>query len=223
MTYRARNTVTLLLSLFIAQLANLAYSLARRSARNFPLSDYEEHPPENYCKIGNQITWPGNRQAAAQQRLAKNLMDFIVDYFAAGSDWRVRVNKKWGEKAARHLHFEDGFTIIATYEKKLVGMISVYWRTLPKPITESREGYIDIIEIDREYRRRGIASRLIHLAIERATEFGAYQIRAWSSEDKLEAIPMWQALGFGLAPATVFQGNEEIRGFYAVKVLKRPA
>lgn len=146
-------------------------------------------------------------------------MDFIVDYFEVASDWRDRVYEEWGEKAARHLHFEDGFTIIATHENKLVGMISVLWRSLPKPLAERREGYIDIIEVSREYRRRGIASQLIHRAAERTSAAGAYQIRAWSSEDKIEAIPMWHALGFGLAPAAVFHGEVEFRGFYAVKVL----
>ena len=146
-------------------------------------------------------------------------MDFIVDYFEVASDWRDRVYEEWGEKAARHSHFEDGFTIVATHDDKLAGMISVLWRTLPIHQAESREGYIDIIEVSQKYRRRGIASQLIHRASERASADGAYQIRAWSSEDKIEAIPMWHALGFGLAPAAVFHGDVEIQGFYAVKVL----
>jgi hypothetical protein len=60
---------------------------------------------------------------------------------------------------------------------------------------------------------------LIDLSILRAREHGAYQLRAWSSEDKIEAIPMWKQLGFGLCPATVFPRGQEVRGYFVIKVL----
>jgi ribosomal protein S18 acetylase RimI-like enzyme len=148
-----------------------------------------------------------------------NRMEFLIDYFEASNDWRDRVREEWGEKAARHMHIDDGFTIIAVHQNKLAGMISVYWHMIPKPLAESREGFIDIIEVGYQYRRRGIASQLIHRAAAQASGNGAYQIRAWSSEDKLEAILMWRTLGFSLAPAVVLHGDLKIRGFYAAKVL----
>ncbi len=141
------------------------------------------------------------------------------DFFDADSEWREPVKGKWGEKAARHLHFEDGFTYVVTYDSHLVGLISIQQRPLPMPLTDSLEGYIDIIEVDVDFRRKGIASRLVKLSCERARAEGAFQIRAWSSEDKVEALPFWRSLGFGLVPAVTYTSDVEIRGFYVVKVL----
>jgi GNAT superfamily N-acetyltransferase len=148
-------------------------------------------------------------------------MEISVAYIDADSTWIDRLSDKFGAKAVSHLHFEDGFVIIAAHEAEVAGMISLYWRTMPRPLDYCREGYIDFIETSLDYRRIGIAKQLIQRAVERSCDHGVYQIRAWSSEDKLEAIPMWQSLGFGLAPAVVFHENKEIRGFYAVKVLER--
>lgn len=139
--------------------------------------------------------------------------------FRAKSDWRERVKEKWGDKAARHLHFADGFTLLALQDSALVGMLSVRLRSLPAPLENCTEAFIDIIEVASEYRRRQFGARMVKFAGDLAREEGVYQIRAWSSEDKSEAIPFWRSLGFGLAPATVQHGELEIRGFYVTKVL----
>jgi GNAT superfamily N-acetyltransferase len=125
----------------------------------------------------------------------------------------------WGQKAADHMHFDDGFSIVAEIDDRPVGLISVYWRKLPPPIEDAFEGYIDIIDVLAGFRRRGIASHLVELASHRAGEKGAFQLRAWSSEDKTEAIPMWRALGFGLCPATIYPGGQEVRGYFVTKSL----
>jgi GNAT superfamily N-acetyltransferase len=130
-----------------------------------------------------------------------------------------RVAEEWGEKAARHIHLEDGFSILAMQGNNLVGLISVYWKTLPLPLPETCEGYIDILEVRKNFRRRGIATRLIDMALERAKDKGAYQIRSWSSLDKTEAIPMWKALGFGLCPATTYPKGQEVKGYFVTKLL----
>jgi hypothetical protein len=57
------------------------------------------------------------------------------------------------------------------------------------------------------------------LVCERAKEERIYQIRSWSSEDKIEAIPMWQALGFGLCPATTYPQGKEVKGYFVARVL----
>lgn len=146
-------------------------------------------------------------------------MDYPLDYIEAAKEWRQRVKNKWGEKEASHLHFEDGFTIVALDGGTVAGYISWYWQMLPEPLGNTKEAYIDIIAVDESCRRRGVGSRLVKTASERASAEGIYQIRAWSSADKIEAIPFWQSLGFGSAPATVVHGEVEIRGFYALKVL----
>jgi GNAT superfamily N-acetyltransferase len=130
-----------------------------------------------------------------------------------------RIAQQWGELAQRHLHFVDGFTLAALVGDQLAGFLSVYWKHLPPPLQEAAEGYLDIIEIQQDFRRRGVATRLVEQAEKLARERGAYQLRAWSSADKTVAIWMWKALGFSLCPAVTFPNGQEVRGFFAVKVL----
>ena len=117
------------------------------------------------------------------------------------------------------MHLSNGFSILALSEGLPVGLISVYWRRLPVPLEQELDAYIDILEVHRDFRRQGIARRLIALSMERARAQGMTQIRAWSSEDKTEAIHMWKALGFGLCPATTYPNGQAIKGFFVVKLL----
>ncbi|MFT3894878.1 MAG: GNAT family N-acetyltransferase [Anaerolineales bacterium] len=132
-----------------------------------------------------------------------------------------RVMHEWGEKIAQHMHIEDGFSIVALQENCLAGLISVYWKFLPPPLHDVLEGYIDIIEVHKDFRRQGIAKQLVQLSLERAKEKGAYQLRAWSSLDKNEAIPMWKALGFGLCPATTYPLGQEVKGYFVTQQLNK--
>jgi GNAT superfamily N-acetyltransferase len=138
---------------------------------------------------------------------------------AADEAMRDRVRAEWGENAARHMHLTDGFSIVALEGEILVGLISVYAKMLPVPLEESFDWYIDILEVSKDYRRRGIATHLIELTIQRAKEAGVYQLRSWSSEDKIEVIPMWKALGFGLCPASTYPQGKEVKGYFVAKVL----
>ena len=142
-----------------------------------------------------------------------------LTYLEANETLRARVAAEWGEKAARHMHLADGFSIVALDGEILVGLISVYRKTLPPPLQESFDWYIDILEVHKDYRRNGIAAQLIQIICERAKLEGVYQIRSWSSEDKIEAIPMWKALGFGLCPAITYPQGKEIEGYFVAKVL----
>jgi GNAT superfamily N-acetyltransferase len=138
-------------------------------------------------------------------------------YLDADEAMKDHVGRQWGEKAMRHMHIDDGFSIVAMDQGLLIGLISVYGKKSPLPKTF--EWYIDILEVHKEYRRKGIATRLIQMVCEKAKEAGIYQIRSWSSEDKLEAIPMWQALGFGMCPATTYPQGKEVKGYFVAKVL----
>ncbi|MGZ9164787.1 MAG: GNAT family N-acetyltransferase [Anaerolineales bacterium] len=140
-----------------------------------------------------------------------------IVYLDADEKMRDHVGREWGEKAARHMHLVDGFSIIALDHELLIGLISAYRKKLP--LLETSDWYIDILEVHKDYRRNGIASHLIRIVCERAKKEGIYQIRSWSSEDKIEAIPMWKALGFGLCPATTYPQGKEVKGYFVARVL----
>jgi ribosomal protein S18 acetylase RimI-like enzyme len=143
----------------------------------------------------------------------------ILSYADADEHLKDRIEKEWGEKAARHMHLSDGFSIVALHHTLLVGLISVYRKKLPAPLSEAFDWYIDVLEVHQAYRRLGIATCLIDMVCERAKKDGVYQLRSWSSEDKIEAIPMWKALGFGLCPAVTYPQGKEVNGYFVAKVL----
>lgn len=142
-----------------------------------------------------------------------------IDYVDADEAWKERIAGEWGEKPARHMHINGGFSLLALHEGKPVGLISVIWKKLARPLEDTLEGYIDIIEVRPGFRRRGIARRMIELAAGRARERKAYQLRAWSTEDKTEALPMWRALGFALNPVTHQMWGPQLSGYFAVRTL----
>ena len=146
-----------------------------------------------------------------------------IEYVVAGEEMRGLVAEVWGEVGARHLHIADGFTILAMDGGRPVGLISVYPRGLPAPLSGICEAFIDIIEVASGYRRRGIARRMIEMSVEKSRQQGLYQIRAWSSEDKVEAIPMWKSLGFALCPGHDLSGRtgEWVKGYFVALQLER--
>lgn len=132
---------------------------------------------------------------------------------------RERLGREWGAVVARHIHTSDGFSIVARDDRDPVGLIAIVWRDLPPPLPPTIEAFIDIIEVRPAHLRQGIATHLVGLAQARAREYGAYQLRAWSSNDKAEAIPMWRALRFGLHPAITFPGGQAVEGYFVTLVL----
>ena len=142
-----------------------------------------------------------------------------ITYLDADEGIKERIQKEWGEKAAEHMHLTDGFSIVAFQNDILVGLISAYRKKLLPPLIEDFDLYIDILEVHNDYRRKGIATHLIDMVCERAKMAGMYQVRSWSSEDKIEAIPMWKALGFGLCPAVTYPQGKEVKGYFVAKVL----
>ena len=115
-----------------------------------------------------------------------------------------------------HIRLDDKCSFVALDGDRVVGCISVYKKALPPPLAGAVEGYINIIEVAPEYRQRGIARRMIRRCIRRGRTLGFYQLRGWSSEDKIKAIPMWQSLGFGLTPIA----GQEVNGYFATIPLR---
>ncbi len=117
-------------------------------------------------------------------------------------------------------HLDDGFTIVAVLNGLPVGVVSIVWKTLPAPLGDSKEAFIDLIDVDPEHRRHGIAHHLIDLASERARRHGATQLRGWTSCDRPEALHFWRSLHFTLCPAEVHPlPNLTVQGFYIAKRL----
>ncbi len=139
----------------------------------------------------------------------------LVEFSVADETWIPQMAEWWRSGAHKDFHLQDGFSIIAHRAGHLAGYISVVWRNLPPPLAEVEEAFIDFIQVHEDDRRQGIARRLVQMAEGRARGNAVSQIRAWSSEDKTEAIPMWKALGFSLCPAD--PKDEGARGYYVAK------
>jgi GNAT superfamily N-acetyltransferase len=120
-----------------------------------------------------------------------------------------------GEVAERHIRLEDGYAFVALDDDRPVGLIAVYRQSLPDPLCETDEGFINIVEVVESHRRQGIARRLVEMSIERCRKEGRHQLRGWSCGGSAdEAIRMWKALGFGLCPATVYPRGQEVKGYF---------
>jgi len=132
-----------------------------------------------------------------------------------------RIKLEFGSEMASYLNFENGFTLTAMDGEKIAGFISASFKKLPYNFENILESFIDVIEVKKEYRRRGIAKKLLKLCEEESKKRGAYQIRAWSSEDKKEAIAMWKKLGFFLRSQEITSAvtKKPVKGYFVGKVL----
>jgi len=138
----------------------------------------------------------------------------------------VRTFGEWVREFAC-IHRGDGcLSLAALHGERPVGFISTFGRNYPEPLSDYTEAFIDVIEVDEHYRRRGIAATLLRMTEDWAKGYGYHQIASWSSDDKTEAIHMWYALDWCVCPA-VMRGEsllEEFRGeknpgFYVAKML----
>ena len=89
---------------------------------------------------------------------------------------------------------------------------------------------IEVIEVAKAYRRRGIGRALVERLEKFAAEYGYYQIRAWSSCDKVEALHMWRRLQYCMCPAVMLGqsvrkefAQQPIVGYYYAKLLNPDA
>jgi len=140
-------------------------------------------------------------------------------YKLLDDDLEILLNEKYGDWAGKHLHKgTEGYTLIA-YDEGPIGFVSVYKKQLPPPLDTVSEVFIDVLKVDDIHKRKGIGSRLILEAEKWAKEKKVYQIRAWSSLDKVEVLPLWHHLGYTLNPAEIWVEwcKEVVRGVYVSK------
>jgi len=121
-----------------------------------------------------------------------------------------------------HIHFEDvSYSLAALHGGVTVGFISTYTQGFTAPLFSDTCAYINIIEVDKQYQRQGIAKNLIALTEKWATKNGFSQISAWSSHHSIEAILMWRKLQYCLCPAKIWLEwcKEAVDGYYVTKRL----
>lgn len=119
------------------------------------------------------------------------------------------------------IHTEKGSLALAAFaDGDAAGFISVYPNSWLKPLDKA-DAYIDVIRVYEKYRRKGIARKLIAACEDWAKQNSYSQIRAWSDCVKIEALQMWQALGYCMCPAEIWVDwcKEIVNGYYVVKKL----
>jgi ribosomal protein S18 acetylase RimI-like enzyme len=141
----------------------------------------------------------------------------IMEFIRADKSIVEKIKKEFNEEYIDYLHFDDGFTFIALDKDKVVGFVSSHTQRISK--SDKFESYIDVIEVKAENRRCGIATKLLILLEEESKKEGLCQIRAWSSEDRKEAIAMWEKCGFFLESLEIISSvtKKSVRGYYATK------
>lgn len=132
------------------------------------------------------------------------------------------IKEQYGDVAYNHIKSDDqSYNVIALKDDVVIGFISTYLQPIYKNVKETKEAYINIIEVHEAYRRQQVATELLRRTELHFKRLGAKQIRAWSSEDKEAAIQMWNALGYQLSATTIYikQRDTSVSGVYAVKPL----
>ena len=160
---------------------------------------------------------------------SKMAIDSNITIQKISSEIENQITEIWGGWVKEYgcLHYGDGCcSLAALWNGKPVGFISAYPLQYPAPLQAYQDAYIDNIEVLPDFRRQGIAARLLAMTEQWAKDYGYRQLRSWSSDDKTEALAMWYALGYGICPAimrgvSVKKGFEDkpICGFYVVKTL----
>ena len=121
---------------------------------------------------------------------------------------------------------EGCYQIAAIDGEIIVGFAALHPAGWIAPLDQYSDGFIEVIEVAEAYRRQGIGSTLVKLLEDYARTYGYYQIRAWSSVDKVEALNMWRKLNYCMCPATMLgqsvksgYENQQIVGYYYAKLL----
>ena len=116
----------------------------------------------------------------------------------------------------------EAYSLVAIADDKIVGFISTYIKHFSPPLEGVSEGYINILEVHKEFRKQGIASNLIEKTENHFKKTVVSQIRGWSSDDKPEAINLWNKLKYSLSPTTIWIKDKKVSvtGYHFIKKLK---
>lgn len=126
--------------------------------------------------------------------------------------------KMISDSALSFIRFDQDYcSFFAIDGDEPVGVIGAKLRKLSAPVDNLTEVYIDIIEVNFPYRRKGIGIRLLNEIYKWAQDINAYQLRAWSDEIRIEAHRLWEKSVFSFAQVDFSSGDEKRYGFYVTK------
>lgn len=130
-----------------------------------------------------------------------------------------RIKEEYSVALGDHIKLDDNsYSLVAKLNDKIIGFMSTYKKPLTPPL-EKEEAFINVIEVHHEYRNQGIATKLIQKTEHHFKSEGIKQIRAWSSEDKYEAIHLWDKLNYTMNPADIQVKDGLVKGYYVSKKL----
>ena len=152
-------------------------------------------------------------------------MSFI--YTEIDEEIEEKMIAKWGKWVKGNLPKGEGcYAVAALTEGEVVGCATLGPKELLPPLDGRFDAFIRFIEVEEQYRRKGIGKTIVGMLENWAKSYGYRQIRAWSSQDKTEALNMWYALNYCMCPAVMLgvsaktgDPNEKVLGYYYAKML----
>ena len=143
-----------------------------------------------------------------------------IQYVQATPELKAELKTQSESNASDFIRFEDNYTsVVALDGDKPIALIVAKKRGLPEPLQAEQEAYIDIIEVQPAYQRQGIGTALIEQVVAWARENQVTQVRAWSEEIRIEALTLWNKLGFTFSQVDFQRGDEKRYGFYVARRL----
>ena len=136
-------------------------------------------------------------------------------------------DRNWIEKYNCLPKYNGCYSIAAIYNNEVIGCATLGPLKWTPPLDKYCDVFIHWIDVKEPFRRKGIGKHLIGLLEKWSKENGYRQIRAWSSEDKLEALHMWYNLDYAMCPASEIihdsEGNIKmvVKGYRYAKILNK--
>jgi GNAT superfamily N-acetyltransferase len=132
---------------------------------------------------------------------------------------------------ADHQPKPDTYHIVAHLLDTVIGHISIRMQLIATPSTawatkvnithrDSQslyETFVQTFYVAEIHRRQGIGQALQRAALQKSQHLGCYQMRSWSSTDKIANYALKIKMGFAIHPATItISSGQEISGVYFI-------
>lgn len=103
---------------------------------------------------------------------------------------------------------EGGNLIIAKDDSnQLVGFLWSFRRLISASVGERVEAFINVVEVFNGNQCKGIGSALVRKCIEKATDDGIYQVRAYCDINNISSHQLWAKNKFGISPVKMSDGS----------------